>query len=68
MEDIWEAKFENEKGSVMVNLIKEWMEEEGGLTVAPDEHWLLQQCFYCQGNDIAEWVVTKDQFMKAILS
>lgn len=60
VDSIWESKFANEKGSVMLNQIKEWIEEEGGLLVSPSDHWLLQQCFCCQGNDIAEWIVTKE--------
>ena len=51
----------------MLNQIKEWMEEDGGLVVGKNDHWILQQCFCCQGSDIAEWVVTKEQFMKAVM-
>ena len=52
----------------MVNVIQEWIEEQAALYLPKSEHWLLKECFCSRGDNVAEWMVTKDQFMDVVVS
>ena len=57
----------NEKGSVMANIVQEWMLSDGGIAIGKEDEWTLKEVFHCQGQDIAEWTISEQEFQNAIL-
>ena len=51
----------------MANIVQEWMLSDGGIAIGKEDEWTLKEVFHCQGQDIAEWTISEQEFQNAIL-